>query len=346
MKVHCFTSISLNYLAKARVLGATLKRFHPDWVLTLCVTDRAPPGFAFDMAREPFDHVLWTETLFGDETRAWIFQHDVVEICTGVKGPVLKILANSDADVVFYLDPDTAVFGPLDPLTEMLQTHSVLLTPHQLEPETEEAGVVDNEICSLAFGTYNLGFVGVRNDDVGRRFASWWSDRLLKYCIDDRPSGLFVDQKWCDLAPALFDRVHIVRDPGYNVASWNLSNRKIRIDCDGDIEVNGRPLRFFHFTKLGPIGDTMTQKYARENVDVYELWSWYKRQVDRNLDANIPHGWWYFGVFSNDVPIPKSARRLYRDREDLKRTFPEPFEVSGESFHSWLVANGGIQSRS
>ena len=35
MTVHCFTSISFSYLAKARTLGWSLKRFHPDWVLTL-----------------------------------------------------------------------------------------------------------------------------------------------------------------------------------------------------------------------------------------------------------------------------------------------------------------------
>jgi len=340
MTVHCFTSISLNYLAKARVLGATLKKFHPDWVMTLCVTDQEPDGFVFDISKEPFDRVLWTESLFGDETLRWIFQHDVVEICTAVKGPVLKALTETNADYIFYLDPDTAVFDSLEPLLDVLERDSIVLTPHQLTPEDEEVAIIDNEICSLAFGTYNLGFVGIRNDAEGKKFAKWWSDRLIKYCIDDRASGLFVDQKWCDLVPALFDRVRILRDPGYNVASWNLSNRKVHIDETGKISVNGAPLRFFHFTKLGPVGDTMTQKYARGNTEVYELWSWYKRQVDTNNEASLPAGWWHYGTFSNGVAIPKTARRLYRDRLDLRREFVDPFDASG--FYSWLVADGQI----
>ena len=58
----------------------------------------------------------------------------------------------------------------------------------------------------------------------------------------------------------------------------------------GKCLVNGSPLRFFHFTKLGPIGDTMTRKYAQDNVEVYELWSWYKRMVDRLSEKGVPSG--------------------------------------------------------
>jgi hypothetical protein len=340
MSIHCFTSISLNYLAKARVLGNSVKRFHPDWIFTLCITDRAPAGFAFDVASEPFDHIVWTEEQLVEATRAWMFQHDVVELCTAVKGLFMKSLTDTAAEKIFYLDPDTAVFASLDPLVAILDHDSIVLTPHQLTPEHEAGAIIDNEMCSLAFGTYNLGFIGIRNDAEGKRFAQWWNDRLIRYCVDDRPSGLFVDQKWCDLVPALFDRVKILRDPGYNVASWNLSNRQIRIDRSGNITVNGMPLRFFHFTKLGPIADTMTIKYARDNVEVYELWSWYKRAVEKCVEPTVPPGWWHFATFSNNVPIPASARRLYRARADLRRDFDDPFNASGSSFYAWLVANG------
>lgn len=340
MSVHCFTSISLNYLAKARVLARTLKAAHPNWRLTIFVTDRCPADFEINKTVEDFDDVVWAEEFFGGECLGWIFQHDVVEICTAVKGPMLERMTQSDFDYLIYLDPDTAVFNSLEPLIEILSRKSIVLTPHQLTPETSDVAVWDNEICSLAHGTYNLGFVAIRNNPEGRSFARWWSERLLKYCIDDKANGLFVDQKWCDLAPALFDGVEILRDPGYNVASWNLSNRKIDIGRDGSICVNGKPLRFFHFTKLGTIGDVMTQKYAKDNVDVYELWSWYKRMVQESQPDNIPIDWWSYGRFSNGVKIPKSARRLYRNRQDLQRAFRNPFESEGDSFFAWLKANG------
>lgn len=341
MTVHCFTSASFSYLSKARVLGTTLKRFHPDWVFTFVLTDREPPGFTFNLQNEPFDQVIHATDLPVGNPEGWLFRHEVVEACTAVKGPALKVLLEQ-ADKVFYLDPDIAVFGPLDPLVEMLDRASILLTPHQLTPEETRQAIVDNEICSLSHGTYNLGFVGVRNDVSGRKMANWWNDRLLDYCIDDRAAGIFVDQKWCDLIPAMFDNVMILRDPGYNVASWNLSNRKVAVDADGTCSVNGSKLRFFHFTKLGPIGDTMTRKYARDNVEVYELWSWYKREVDRQVEPGIPANWWYYGQFDNGIKIPRSTRLLYRDRADLQKAFPNPFLASGDSYFAWLRHNGYV----
>jgi hypothetical protein len=201
-------------------------------------------------------------------------------------------------------------------------------------------GILDNEVSSLRYGIYNLGFLGIRADSEGRAFANWWAQRCIDYCYDDLPLGLFVDQKWCDLIPAFFDNVRVVRDPGYNVASWNLSTRHISIERDGQILVNGSPLRFFHFTKLGPIGDVMTQRYARDNVDVYEIWAWYKRQVERYAESNIPLHWWKYGEFSNTRRIRKEHRTLYRQREDLQAEYPAPFDVSERSLYSWLERAG------
>jgi len=47
----------------------------------------------------------------------------------------LKLLTETDADKIFYLDPDVAVFAPLSPMLDMLDEASILLTPHQLTPE-------------------------------------------------------------------------------------------------------------------------------------------------------------------------------------------------------------------
>jgi hypothetical protein len=337
MKVLCFSSFTFSYLNRARVLFSTLRRFHPDWELVALITDRPPPGFRFDPAAEPFDRVVYAWELGLPGFPAWLFKHDVVEICTAVKGPFLLQACQSGAEAVIYLDPDTALLASLDPLVDWLQTDEILLTPHLLDPNDDPLAIEDNDVATLRTGVFNLGFVAVRAGGEGLRFAKWWSDRLLSHCYDDIPNGLFVDQRWCDEAPGLFDKLKVVRDPGYNVASWNLSRRKVSVEKDGRILVNGQPLRFWHFTKLGEIGDAMTRRYAGDNFPVYEIWSWYRREVLAATDPAIPERWWAFGVYQDGQPIEKAHRLLYRSRPDLQAAFPDPYSAGPDSFRVWLA---------
>jgi hypothetical protein len=60
-----------------------------------------------------------------------------------------------------------------------------------------------------------------------------------------------VDQQWLDLAPGLFAGVHIERNPGWNVARWNLAGRRVERRGE-DYTVNSEPLLFYHFTQVRP----------------------------------------------------------------------------------------------
>ena len=238
-EVHCFTSATFAYLDRVRVLAETLRRHHPEWVFWLCLVDSEPPGFVFDRAQEGIDRVVRIVELGIPDLCRWMFMHDVVELCTAVKGPMLCKLLDSGTRKVVYLDPDIAVLESLSPIEALLDRYDVVFTPHQLEPEADYQAICDNEIGSLKHGVYNLGFFAVANTAEGKRFAAWWRDRLLQFCFDDIPSGLFTDQRWCDLVPAFFSNVHVLRDSGYNVASWNLSRRPISIEKDGSLRAGG-----------------------------------------------------------------------------------------------------------
>lgn len=350
MTVYAFSSFTYSYLDRARVLAQTLRQMHADWHLCAVVTDRPPEGASQAELLSDFDSVLTARDLLGAEMgdgfSGWMFGHNIVEACTAVKGRALAhLLDQPDAEKVFFFDPDIAIFDSLEPLVRALDASEILLTPHQLDPEPRENAVAigDNEIASLKWGTYNLGFVGVANTPggEGQRFANWWGDRLLDWCEDNLPKGLFTDQKWCDLVPSFFDDVHVLRDPGCNVASWNLSQRHLSFTNAGDITVNASPLRFFHFTKLGPVGDQMTRRYAHDNPEVLEVWAWYKRAVTKARVSVVPDRYWHYGKFSNGQRIPDDVRRLYRDRADLQSAFSDPFDVEN-GFFGWLVAEGHI----
>lgn len=335
--VHCFTSASFAYIDRVRVLGETLRRHHPDWTFSLCLSDQEPPGYTFDLSQEPIDRVVRIEELGIADVSSWMFQHDVVELCTAVKGTMLCRLLEQGADKVIYLDPDIAVFNDLQHVVDLLDEHDVVLTPHQVTPETETGAIIDNEIGSLKFGIYNLGFFAVANRDQGLRFGRWWRDRLLDFCFDDVPNGLFTDQRWCDHVPVFFERVYILKDPGYNVASWNLSQRPLSIEPDGTIRVAGKLLRFFHFTKVTWVGELMLERYSRGRIEIFELMHWYRAQLEKHAPRGLPPRWWAFGTYDSGRPIPQHHRIAYRTNRELRKRFPRPFGAGPQSLEAFLT---------
>jgi hypothetical protein len=337
-KVALFSSFTFSYLSRALVLLRTAKRVHPDWEFWALMVDRPPPDLDLDDTLAGFDHVIYADALRFERYSAWLFKHDIVEACTAVKGQMIVHLLESGYNKVIYLDPDIAIFHPMDDIINKLNNYSIILTPHQAEPNEDYGVSRDNELTSMKYGIYNLGFVAVRNDENGMAFGRWWARNLYEACYDDIANGLFTDQKYCDLVPGLFAKVFVERDPGCNLASWNLTRRKVSITNGGDILVNGSPLKFYHFTKINTEGDIMTEKYAGDNVEVIEVWNWYKRTIESATIAGMPARYWYYGNFSNGEKITKAARVLFRTRADLYRFFENPFQIEGDSsFYNWLA---------
>lgn len=330
--VHCFTSATFAYLDRARVLARSLRRHNPEWKIWLCLCDREPVGFSFDQRNEPFDNVVRIEELGIPNLPGWIFQHNVVELCTAVKGQMLCYLLNEGAEKIVYFDPDIAIFSDLTDIEEHLDNYNILLTPHQLDPDNTRQAIIDNEIGSLKYGIYNLGFLAISNNVESRRFAAWWRDRLLEFCFDAVPDGLFTDQRWCDHVPVFFNGVHILRDPGYNVASWNLSQRPLTIRTDGLIRAGNSRLQFFHFTKITGAGSIMIERYFNGHTEALELINWYRNQLDENAACGLPERWWAFGHYNDGISIPDEHRLIYRTNPDLRARFPNPFLSKLPSF--------------
>jgi hypothetical protein len=334
--IKCFTSFTFSYLSRALLLARTLKQAHPEWHLVAVIVDTPPATYTSTAVLYEFDELIYASDLGIPDFRSWLFKHDIVEASTAVKGYALKTLLDSGASKVVYFDPDIAIFNRLDGLIGELERSSVILTPHQVAANATQTAVQDNELTALKYGIYNLGFVAVRNDSTGNEFADWWKRQLHFACYDEVENGIFTDQKWCDLVPALFPKVYIERDPGCNVASWNLSTRRMKFSPDGNILVNDCPLKFYHYTKINSEGDFMTERYADENLEVIEVWNWYKRALSKIMVEGIPKGYWGYGTFSNGIKIPKGVRLYYRRNPELMSRFRDPFTTDSNSFYYWL----------
>jgi hypothetical protein len=333
-----YTSCSINYLPKAVVLAKSFKNYHPDGRITLLLNDVLPPWL--DLNSLTFDQILTPKDL--GYSSGWVFSHNVMELCTAVKGAALvRLLEQDAADFYLYLDPDVCVYNKLDPVAEYMGDDEIGLVPHITKPETTDLGVEMTELSVAAHGTYNLGHLIIRKGESSIRFANWWRDRLDKYCYDEKDYGLFTDQRWCDLVPAIFDKVRILRQPNLDVASWNFHGKKFTQKSKrlSSIQVGGYPLLTYHYSGTGPVGvhSRMRNTFAPTSGVVALLEKHYHAALDQEGQSDL-EGWSYRGdYFDNGCQISAEARKKYRRHKDLQLAFPEPYKTAGDqTYFSWL----------
>jgi glycosyltransferase involved in cell wall biosynthesis len=338
-----FTVVAKNYLPYARVLMRSVAEHQPDWQRFVVLVDLVDE--CFDPHGEDFEIVL-SRDLPIPEPRWFHFKYSILELSTAVKPYAFEALFDAHSfDRILYLDPDIKVYSPLDRVTQALDSANIVLTPHLTGALDDDR--IPGEIDILRAGTYNLGFIGVRRSAESAAFLSWWRQKLYDRCVVDVARGLFVDQKWIDLVPGMFDGVSIVRDPGYNVAYWNLGHRVLSRSESG-YEVAGSPLSFFHFSGYDP---SQPEKLSRhQNRFLVQDLPEATQQLllayrDELLAAEYLtcQKWPYsFATFHNGVPIPDMGRPLHHEVPELVGSIEDPF--SDEGFEAFVdVWNGPVE---
>lgn len=345
-RLHVFTSAAVNYLPKVRTLCESIRRFHPEAVIHLALADEKPAWL--QVRDEPFDSVMEISALGIPNWRNWTFRHSIVELSTAIKPFVFqRLLERADCQRVLYFDPDMVLFSRVDDILRVLHSSNLALTPHQVKPETTYEAVIDNEIGSLKWGVFNLGFIGVSNTEEGRRFSRWWGERTYEFCRADVANGLFTDQKWLNFAPIFFEGVAIIKSPRHNVATWNLTTRHMAGSVEAGFTIDGEPLGFYHFTGFDSGAHRiMAGKNANGNDSVQQLIAWYERETARSHDDPVATWPWAFGRFSDGSAVEDRHRRVYRENPDLQYAFPDPYDSStqGMTFRRWCETEGRIRS--
>jgi len=342
--LHIFTSAAVNYLPKVRILCRSLKRHHPEAIVHLALADLRPDWLSAQ--GEPFDDILDIGDLEIPNWKAWSFTHNIVELSTAIKPFALRhLLRQSQGGTVLYFDPDTVLFSRVDDILTTLRGANVALTPHQVKPERTLEAILDNEVASLKHGIFNLGFIGVRDTEEGRRFADWWADRVYRLCRAEVENGLFTDQKWIDFAPVFFDGVAIIKSTRHNVATWNLTTRRVLGSFESGFEVDGEPLSFYHFSGFDSGAHRiMAVKNAATSPPVQRLIGWYEREIATAEGDPISKWPWAFGRFSDGTPIALAHRFLYREHTDLQAAYPDPYDADAgkATFLGWCNTEGRL----
>ena len=333
------TIVCRNYLAHARTLMSSLARHEPSVRRYLLVLD----GRSGDLEVDGGITVVAPDRLRIQAFEAMSFKYGVVEFNTAVKPYLLSLLFDEFGETeVVYFDPDIVVERRLDELRAELGATSIVLTPHLTEPIPDD-GLTPSEREIMISGAYNLGFIGLRSTPETHRFLEWWKTRLEDGCRIDVAKGLFTDQKWIDLVPSLFPDSRILRDPTYNVAFWNLHER--RVDGGrGAYRVNGRPAAFFHISGFDPTRlDRVSKHQTRTSVEpgsaLAELLADYaSRLFDAGWQTAREEEYGYLR-FDDGVPVPDLLRTLYLGLTSGERArFGDPFRNLGPGgFRDWAT---------
>jgi len=149
--------------------------------------------------------------------------------------------------------------------------------------------------------------------------------------------------------PGLFEGVHVLRDPTYNVARWNLRSRALTIQ-DDQVLVDDRPLPMLPLQRLRSAlcrsGRGQPVLYVRAAREAAVLYRRYADLLHRN-GFTEPIGWpRAFSVFDNGVPIPDELRMRYLAMGDEVAKFGDPFASSPPAsfYRAWRAEQAGLRA--
>ncbi|HHY80979.1 MAG TPA: glycosyltransferase [Thermoanaerobacter sp.] len=318
------TIVSKNYLSHAITLGQSFKLHNSNWdfkvllcdlleskediKLYLRLKEKGIPLIPIYALRDKIDIPNLEEMLF---------KYNVLEMNTAIKPFFLEYLLSIGYEKVVYFDPDILILNRIDEIEKLLEEYNIILTPHILENIPDD-GKKPTNLDILISGIYNLGFLAIKNTKETIKFLKWWQEKLLDGCFMNIEKGFHVDQKWIDFVPALFQRVHILKKKSYNVAYWNLHERKI-IFKDGKWYVNEEPLIFFHFSGfiIEDI-DRISKHQSRFSLNDFpvlkKLFNFYRTELLKNDFVNINNKPYFFGKLpGTSIRIDEFMRKMYKE---------------------------------
>ena len=257
------TVVTADYLPWVRVTAASFADHHPDAGFAVLVIDEPAPSQLRD--DDQFTLLRPADVRLSEDELAWMdLIYSPVELCCALKPWLIRRMLD-ETEVVLYIDADICVYAPLTEVAEQARGAAVVLSPHSLAPRTDPRMPDDDAL--LQFGQFNGGFLAVSQN--GRDFVDWWAARCARECTDWNPDvpRRYLDQRWLDLAIGYFD-TRVTRDPGINVARWNMYQRDFDL-VDGRCVVDGGPLRCFHFSAFNPAEPTNIRRegYTHPKVD-------------------------------------------------------------------------------
>ncbi|NHM31133.1 hypothetical protein [Neobacillus terrae] len=326
------TAVCANHMAKAITMAKSLKEHMPDSKLIVCLLE-------LEMMKEAescpyFDEVVLPKEMGIHEFYSFIFKYSIYEAACAVKAQLLIYTMGKypDREKFVYIDSDVKIYSRFKEIEEILKNEAIILTPHHLEPMDHISEIIRIEENQLRVGSFNMGFIALRRSKEAEQFLKWWNERLYHFCYLDLKRGLFLDQKWIDLAPGLF-RVHILKHSGYNIGNWNLPKRNLYVE-KGEKKVNGEALCFIHFSGIGSWFEQYLKEFVKDKGNLlYSLLAEYKQDLEQAGNQKYKDRLWSFDYFWSGEYINQESRVIFREKTHLFKN-KIPFELSNLFFQN------------
>jgi hypothetical protein len=239
-------------------MGESLRNTNPDYELIIGLVDEIPvTDFEIPYKIIPISEVQEVN-LAGFKG-----EYTVMEVATACK-PIFGLYLfekYSDLDKLIYFDTDLWITDSVKEIEENLDNYDIIITPHISHPiDLQEQW---NEKQFLNAGLYNTGFVGMKRSGNTFKFLTWWKNHLKDYGYYDFCNGMGIDQLCVNFVPIFYEKVLIEYSPAYNLAYWNLHERKVEF-VNGKYVINGKEnLLFFHFSGYSPENPELLSRHIK-----------------------------------------------------------------------------------
>lgn len=332
MKTALCTISSNNFLPYGLTCLTSVAKFN-DYDLFYLIADE----FEGDLYNKYEDKITFVKLNQLNKTEAELanleFKYNIVEFNTCVKPAFYQYLFSLGYENVIYLDPDIECYDKLSYLDNLLESYSIVLTPHK---NTSKKSSFFDENAFLNNGIYNLGFIAMHKSTETDRFLNWWDFELKDGCYLDYSKGFATDQIWLNLVPVYFDNVYISKHPGMNIAFWNIDERNI----SDNLTVDSKKIQFIHYSSMSVnCRMELLDKIffvSPEFKDIYDSHINTVKSFDFELYSSQKYK---FDYFDNGMKIPPQIKRFYGYSEFNRLDNKNPFSTDKGSFFYELSKN-------
>ncbi len=260
------TVITTDYLPRATALYQSLLAHNPSSKFYALVIDGSEEEKEIAQNKTPFS-VSYLSDVNVEGLGMMKQNYNSFELCNALRPFWIKhLMQNPSRNIVIYLDSDIFVVGSFKGLTDIPSNALFALTPHILTPYPMDDQKPD-DMDMMLHGMYNSGFVYYKRDSKTEEILDFLISRNKSLCFRKPPFNTS-DQKIFPLAISLYhDYFYQINDPAYNIAYWNLHERKLTTEGNG-FKVNGENAVFFHLSGFDPNKpDILTKWPCRHSLE-------------------------------------------------------------------------------